>query len=124
MVHVVEIIEDLSSLRGNRLSAGVAGLGNRISSVSPGLSTADEQQLPPVRHMHDVVAGPTGGQVFPVDPQDPVGRAFSDAIRDFRTSYVLRYTPEGVPAEGWHSIAVSVTRAGKYDVRARKGYGG
>ena len=124
VVHVVLIIEDLSSLRGNRMASGIVGLGGRISSVSPGLSTADEQQLPPVRHMHDVVTGPTGGQVFPVDQQDPIGRAFSDAIRDFRTSYVLRYTPEGVAADGWHSIAVSVTRAGKFDVRARRGYGG
>lgn len=48
--------------------------------------------------------------------------AFARIIEDFRSAYVLRYTPRGVDAPGWHELAVSVTRPGSYAVRARKGY--
>jgi VWFA-related protein len=48
---------------------------------------------------------------------------FRRAFDDFRSSYVLRYTPAGVPRAGWHSIDVRVPGARRYAVRARKGYG-
>ena len=48
--------------------------------------------------------------------------ALAEIISDFRTSYVLRYTPREVPAPGWHEIKVSVKRPGSLSVRARKGY--
>jgi hypothetical protein len=52
-----------------------------------------------------------------------VGASFVRALDDFRSSYVLRYMPEGVPREGWHDIVVGVaTGAGRYEVRARRGY--
>lgn len=43
------------------------------------------------------------------------------AIEEFRTRYVLRYTPTGVAHDGWHDLSVRV-KGKKYDVRARKGY--
>jgi hypothetical protein len=49
-------------------------------------------------------------------------RDLAAIVEDFRTSYVLRYRPTGIPAAGWHEIRVRVTRPGRYDVRARKGY--
>ena len=52
-----------------------------------------------------------------------ISSAFLRAIDDFRASYVLRFTPEAVPAPGWHELGVRVTRPGtRYTVRARKGY--
>ncbi|HSC28379.1 MAG TPA: hypothetical protein VLD67_13955 [Vicinamibacterales bacterium] len=49
--------------------------------------------------------------------------SFVRALDDFRSAYVLRYTPEGVGTGGWHEVAVRVTKAGgQYEVRARKGY--
>jgi hypothetical protein len=45
-----------------------------------------------------------------------------DAIDESRATYVLRYTPKGVPDTGWHPITVKVTKPGRYDVRARPGY--
>jgi len=65
----------------------------------------------------------TGGQLFIMDFAAPISDAFKQAIDDFRTSYVLRYTPTGVTRAGWHELDVKVT-SGTYDVRARKGYGG
>ena len=47
---------------------------------------------------------------------------FKKAFDDFRNSYVLRYTLQGVPSAGWHKIEVTVPGARKYTVRARKGY--
>ena len=49
-------------------------------------------------------------------------QALAEIISDFRTSYVLRYTPRTVPAPGWHEIKVSVKRPGSFSIRARKGY--
>ena len=120
VVHAVVVIEALKELRSVKVPSG----GGRVGSVSAGLSPADEQQLPSVRPVHDAVVGPTGGQVFPIDPRDPVGAAFASAVQAFRTSYVLRYSPSGVDKPGWHNIIVSINRPGRYDIRARKGYGG
>ena len=47
---------------------------------------------------------------------------FAKAFQDFRQSYVLRYTPRGVTAEGWHRIAVRVPKQPGLKIRARTGY--
>ena len=65
----------------------------------------------------------TGGQLFRMDIAAPITEAFKNAIDDFRTSYVLRFTPTGVTHAGWHDLNVRVT-SGTYEVRARKGYSG
>lgn len=48
--------------------------------------------------------------------------ALAEIISDFRTSYVLRYTPREVPTPGWHELKVMLQRPGSFSVRARKGY--
>jgi hypothetical protein len=45
-----------------------------------------------------------------------------DVLDEIRGSYVLRYTPKGVPDAGWHPIGVKITRPGSYDLRVRAGY--
>jgi hypothetical protein len=88
----------------------------------------------------NTLAETTGGmvQVVQTDPftvkingtqtnnnRDTVDASFIRALEDFRTSYVLRYTVEGVPRAGWHHVAVRVTKPGRtYQVRARRGYVG
>jgi hypothetical protein len=52
---------------------------------------------------------------------DPV-TAFRRVFDDFRQSYVLRFTPQGVPATGWHELSVTIPRAAKYTIRSRRGY--
>jgi hypothetical protein len=73
--------------------------------------------------MFRMVASATGGEVIVIDPGDDLSDAFLRAIDQFRTSYVLRYTPAGVPRAGWHDVTVTVP-SGKYTVRARRGYSG
>jgi len=70
----------------------------------------------------DDIVSPTSGKVFTFDASQSVGRQFKRVLDDYRSGYVLQYVPDSVPAGGWHEITVMVTRAGKYDVRARKGY--
>jgi hypothetical protein len=48
--------------------------------------------------------------------------AFTGVLADFRSSYVLRFTPRGVAPGGWHELKVSVPKPGGLTVRARKGY--
>ena len=51
-------------------------------------------------------------------------RAFRTIFEDFRQSYVLRYSPNGVETRGWHAIEVSVPKVKDATVRARQGYYG
>ena len=50
---------------------------------------------------------------------------FRETFENFRSSYMLRYTPQGVTRTGWHTIDVTMAdaRAKGYTVSARKGYG-
>jgi hypothetical protein len=61
--------------------------------------------------------------VVEIDADENLSETFLAAIEDFRTSYVLRYTPAGVKPEGWHEVTVSVKQR-NYTVRARRGYRG
>jgi VWFA-related protein len=49
-------------------------------------------------------------------------REFRRIFDDFRQSYILRYSPAGVPAPGWHAIHVTVPALTDGTIRARKGY--
>jgi VWFA-related protein len=69
------------------------------------------------------LANRTGGQLFLMEYAAPITDAFKQAIENFRTSYVLRYTPTGVKNGGWHEVTVKVL-SGSYEIRARKGYSG
>jgi hypothetical protein len=42
-------------------------------------------------------------------------------LEDYRTRYVLSFTPEGVPQTSWHPLTVEVV-SGKYTIGARAGY--
>jgi hypothetical protein len=64
----------------------------------------------------------TGGEIFVIALNDSLSAAFTRVIADFRASYLLRYSPRGVPHEGWHDIGVRVLKSRKYEVRARRGY--
>jgi hypothetical protein len=70
----------------------------------------------------DGLVGPTAGKVFTFEAGQSVGRQFRRVLDDYRSGYVLEYVPAGVAAEGWHEITVTVVKAGKYDIRTRKGY--
>jgi VWFA-related protein len=63
----------------------------------------------------------TGGQLHRTNN---AAKSLAEIVGNFRTSYVLRYTPRGVPLPGWHELKVKLTRPGSFNIRARKGYEG
>lgn len=68
---------------------------------------------------------PMGRPVMQQGGKDLLEDGFLRAVEDFRTSYVVRYAPNGVAREGWHDVAVTARKGDKqYDVRTRRGYTG
>lgn len=69
------------------------------------------------------MAANTGGAVHD-EPLfgNHVVSSFRKVFDDFRQSYVLRYSLQGVRREGWHEIRVEVAKSGRHTVRARRGY--
>ena len=69
-------------------------------------------------------ADATGGELHKtmVLTEPTLTGTFRKVFEDFRNSYVLRYTLQGVPRGGWHAIEVEVPRHDRYTVRARNGY--
>ncbi len=52
---------------------------------------------------------------------EEIAAAFHKSVADFKTRYLLTYTPKAVDQPGWHPIEVRlVGRRG--DVTARRGY--
>ena len=78
---------------------------------------------PPITigRMYDQLARETGGLVVSTTPGENLASTFRRALADFRASYVLYYTPQGVARAGSHTIDVRVKRDGT-EVRARRGY--
>ncbi len=88
----------------------------RLGGVAPWTGQPDRRKL-------QEAAERTGGQVFEHKATDSLPALFDRVIDEFRTKYLLRYTPAGVNREGWHDISVRV-KGKKFTVRARKGYEG
>lgn len=63
----------------------------------------------------------TGGQ-FVETHEANVGNAVINALREFRFSYRLFYTPAGVPMAGWHKLDIRVRDGEGYRLRAKDGY--
>jgi VWFA-related protein len=75
----------------------------------------------------DYVAGSaarTGGDSHRSRFGDPAVRTFAHILDEFRQSYVLRYSPQGVPAAGWHTVAVHLPAQPALTIKARSGYYG
>lgn len=65
----------------------------------------------------------SGGTVFENPPETSLPALFRQVLSDFRTSYLLSFTPSGVGQGGWHDLVVR-TKERRYTVRARAGYQG
>jgi VWFA-related protein len=74
-----------------------------------------------VGDLSEQIAADTGGFVVNIVPGDNITSAFRRVLEQFRSTYVLYYTPQGVDAGGSHALDVRVKRE-KVEVRARRGY--
>jgi VWFA-related protein len=121
-------IDTVSILGADRV---VALAGRTSALLYIGLvSTAEDRRaittddpVPNRRLLQEAVAR-TGGALVEDSSGAGLSRVFARALEEFRTSYMLRYAPQGVPSAGWHDIVVKVARSGKFEVRARRGYQG
>ncbi len=66
----------------------------------------------------------TGGDRHRSRFGDPAVRTFAQILNEFRRSYVLRYSPQGVTSHGWHAVTVQVPAQPALTIKARSGYFG
>lgn len=67
------------------------------------------------------VADETGGDLLYVSASRDLPAVFGRIVRDFKSRYLLTFTPTRVPQRGWHPLEVKLKgKAGT--VRARRGY--
>ena len=66
----------------------------------------------------------TGGARHQSRFGDPAVQTFARILDEFRRSYVLRYSPEGVASRGWHRVRVEVPGQPALTIKARSGYFG
>jgi hypothetical protein len=66
----------------------------------------------------------TGGATHRSRFGDPAVNTFATILDEFRQSYVLRYSPQGVKPGGWHPVRVLVPGVPGSVVKARSGYAG
>jgi len=63
----------------------------------------------------------TGGESFYVQNGAELAPAFARIVADFKTRYLLTYSPRDVPPTGWHPIEVKLKNR-RGTVQARRGY--
>jgi VWFA-related protein len=101
-------------------SGGGGDAHYRVRGCSPQAMPGDEDRIARA-------AERTGGEVHRQSRffrASSIARAFRAIFSDFRQSYVLRYSPNGVKTTGWHPIAVTVPAVKDATIRARQGYYG
>jgi Ca-activated chloride channel homolog len=85
------------------------------------LRTSSSVSTASVGALSDRIALETGGIVAPLKAGENLTSRFRRMLQEFRSSYVLYFTPQGVERTGAHTLEVRVKRPG-VDVRARRGY--
>lgn len=82
------------------------------------------RRLPPnmvTREFLEAVTSETGGKVLNVQRSGQLRQTFLEIVHEFRSRYVLIYTPRNVATSGWHALDVRVKRRGN-EVNFRRGY--
>jgi VWFA-related protein len=124
--------EDSSSITDPETLFDVAGRTTAtvdivLASTAPERSSATPFARSPGRppitvgRMYDRLARETGGRVVMTAAGENLASTFRRTLADFRASYVLYFTPQGVAPGGPHTIDVRVKQDGT-EVRARRGY--
>jgi VWFA-related protein len=89
------------------------------SGLQTGVANVDHRGLD--ERFLSALAEETGGQYLRAASSGSLRDTFVKIINEFRTRYLLTYTPRGVDAGGWHPLEVKLTRR-KGTVTARRGY--
>ena len=89
----------------------------RSNAVIYAVTAAESRRQSPLKDLTDA----TGGHMLQVTAGGDLSGAFQKILLDFRSRYILAYSPQGVPAEGFHRVDVRMKRRG-LTARARPGY--
>jgi VWFA-related protein len=94
--------------------------------VIPGTGSIAPRAAPPASRQllaYTALVADTGGSVIPVAANSDLTATFKSALEEFRTTYVLHFSPAGVDRGGFHTLQVNVTRPNAV-TKARRGYFG
>lgn len=69
----------------------------------------------------DALTEETGGKVINAQRSDRLRETFVQIVNEFRSRYLLTYTPRGVDTGGWHPLEVKL-KGRRAKVTARRGY--
>lgn len=97
----------------------VLEVAKRSNAVIYAVTSADAKKTEALKQLADA----TGGQVMPVKSSGELRGTFQRILSEFRSRYVLAYSPEGVASGGFHRIEVTVPHR-RVTVKARPGYAG
>jgi VWFA-related protein len=89
----------------------------RSNAVIYAVTSANARRATSLEDLTDA----TGGEMIRVASTRDLRGAFQRVLQQFRSRYVLAYTPTGVPLGGFHRLEVGVTRRG-LNTKARPGY--
>jgi VWFA-related protein len=91
----------------------------RSNAVIYAVTPLQARRRSPLRDLTDA----TGGQLMPIASSADLHATFQKILQDFRSRYILAYSPTGVPSGGFHQLDVRIKRRG-LSVKARPGYVG
>jgi VWFA-related protein len=97
----------------------VLEVAKRSNAVIYAVTSSDARRSDALKQLADA----TGGQVLPVKASDELRGTFQKILNEFRSRYVLAYTPQGVAPGGFHRLDVTVPHR-RVTVKARPGYAG
>jgi Ca-activated chloride channel homolog len=97
--------------------AEVLESAKRSNAVIYAVTAAETRRHSPLKDLTDA----TGGQLLQIASSADLRGAFQKILRDFRSRYILTYTPADVAPGGFHRLDVRVRRPG-LTVKARPGY--
>lgn len=81
------------------------------------VASSDARKWAPLKNLADA----TGGKMIEIESSAQMAAEFRKILTDFRSRYVLTYTPTGVTAGGYHRLDVRM-RAPQVKATARPGY--
>lgn len=88
---------------------------NRVVRTNPSSSAPTDDRF------LKALADETGGRLVYAERNRDLGPTFARVLDEFKTRYVLGYTPNGVEKGGWHRVEVRLKNK-KGTVTARRGY--
>ncbi len=111
-----------------RTDVVVYGVGLRRPALPQGFRLDGRSRMPlgspkalEGRPLLSSLSEDTGGQMFYADGTRDLRATFIRIVDEFKSRYLLSYSPRNVASGGWHAIDVSV-KGRKLTVKARRGY--